>query len=92
MGSTPVGGYVAAPVVPSHTLPSTPAIPPTLVAPPPPGPWYRKSKEVLTIPEELPSVNTLQVWLAKVATALTDASARNDKAEVGWFVKATDSS
>ena len=48
--------------------------------------------EVLNRPLELPIVNTLQVWLAKVATALTEASVRNDKAEVGWLMKATGNS
>ena len=63
-----------------------------MVAPPPPGPWYRTEKEVLNLPNELPNVNTLQVWLAKVARALTEASVSSDKAEVGWLMKATDNS
>ena len=41
------------------------------------------------MPKELPIVSTLNVWLAKVAIALTDASIYYDKAEVAWLMKAT---
>ena len=52
--------------------------------------WFgRKEKETLNIPKELPNVSTLNVWLAKVATALTEASVYYDKAEVAWLMKAT---
>jgi hypothetical protein len=36
-------------------------------------------------------VDTLQAWLAQVATALTEASAHNEKAYVGWLMTAIDS-
>ena len=49
----------------------------------------RKEKESLKAPKELPTVSTLNVWLAKVATTLTDASVYYDKAEVAWLMKAT---
>ena len=52
--------------------------------------WFgRKEKESLNIPKELPTVSTLNVWLAKVATALTEASVYYDKAEVAWLMKVT---
>ena len=52
--------------------------------------WFgRKEKESLSNPKELPTVSTLNVWLAKVATALTEASVYYDKAEVAWLMTAT---
>ena len=52
--------------------------------------WFgRKEKERLNIPNELPTVSTWNVWLVKVATALTEASVYYDKAEVTWLMKAT---
>jgi hypothetical protein len=86
------GKYPATPDVPTTTLPRILATPPSLAAPPPPGPWHKKEKEVLSIPKDLPVVNTWQVWLAKVAAALTEASVHSDKAVVGWLVKATGNS
>ena len=52
--------------------------------------WFgREEKESLTIPKELATVSTLNVWLAKVTAALTDASVYYDKAEVAWLMKVT---
>ena len=45
-------------------------------------PWFRTEKESLTMPDELPNVSSLQVWLAKAATTLTEASVYYVKAEV----------
>ena len=53
-------------------------------------PWFgRQEKESFNTPKELPNVSTLNVWLAKVAIALTEASICYDKAEVAWLMEAT---
>ena len=49
----------------------------------------QERNEVLSIAKEPLVVNTMQIRLAKVATALTEASAHNDKAEVAWLMTAT---
>ena len=45
----------------------------------------RKEKENLHLPKDLPTVVGLNAWLARVAQALAEASAYNDRQEVVWF-------
>ena len=40
----------------------------------------------MSTPKEFPNVSTLNVGLAKVATALTEASVYYDKADVAWLM------
>ena len=55
-------------------------------------PWLRKGKDSFAMPKGNPHVPNFQVWLAEVATALTEASAYSDKAKVTWLMKACDPS
>ena len=50
----------------------------------------RKEKETLKMPKELPTVNDVHHWLALTASALAEASAYDDRAEVAWFSKVND--
>ena len=54
--------------------------------------WYKAEKESLKLPENLPDVATLPVWLARVTTALVEASIYSDEAEVAWLARANDPS
>ena len=49
-----------------------------------------KEKEALKMPKELPTVNELHHWLALTASALVEASAYDDRAEVAWLAKVND--
>ena len=50
----------------------------------------RKEKETLHLPKDLPTVVGLNAWLAKVAQALAEASAYNDRKEVAWFLQVSE--
>jgi hypothetical protein len=47
----------------------------------------RKEKENLHLLKDLPTVVGLNAWLARVAQALAEASAYNDRKEVVWFLQ-----
>ena len=47
----------------------------------------RKEKETPAMPRGLPTVNDAHHWLALTASALVEASAYDDRAEVAWFSK-----
>jgi hypothetical protein len=51
-----------------------------------------KEQEALKMPTDLPTVNDLHHWLALIASALVEASAYDDRAEVAWFSKVNDPS
>jgi hypothetical protein len=57
-------------------------------APPHSAPWYTQEKETLHVPAELPAIRHVSVWLARVATAESDASVFNDRADDAWLLKA----
>jgi hypothetical protein len=46
-----------------------------------------KEQGTLHLPKEVPIVVDIQPWLARVAQALAEASAYNDRKEVFWFVQ-----